>query len=393
MALSALQVKQLKPKEKIYTVSDEKGLLIEVSPKGGRWWRMRYWINKKEYRLSLGTYPETSLAEARMKRDELRVQIAKGINPAEERKEIKAQESGVYHFETVAKTWVEKQKNRWTEGHTELTLRRLEMHIFPYLGKTPISQITAPELLKVLQIIEKKGALEVAKRVRGICSMVFRFAIATGYAERDVAQDLKGALTPPPIRHFATVTDPKKVGELLRAMDSCEAHYPIYCALQLSALLFVRLGELRYAEWEEFDLEKCEWRIPAEKTKMRTTHIVPLASQVMAYLKDLQKLTGQGKYVFPSTRNKTRPMSENTITATLRRIGYAQGEMTAHGFRAMASTLLNEQGWNRDAIERQLGHSERNKIRAAYNYAEFLPERRKMMQAWADYLQELRESK
>ncbi|MDD2967573.1 MAG: tyrosine-type recombinase/integrase [Desulfovibrionaceae bacterium] len=390
MGLTATGIKKLKVTGKRYTVSDEKGLCLEVLASGTKSWRFRYWISSKEFRLSLGTYPEISLADARKKRDELRVEIAKGNNPAEIRKEEKALTQGKYHFENIAKEWAQKFSNKWTEGHAELTLRRLELNIFPYLGKEPISQITAQKLLEVLQIIEKRGALEVAKRVRSICSMIFRYAIATGLVDRDPARDLLGALTPPVKKHFATITDPKKVGQLLRDMESCKASFPVYCALQLSPLLFVRPGELRNAEWCEFDFEKKEWRIPAHKMKMRTTHIVPLSRQAMTIFQSLQPLTGNGKYVFPAIRTASRPMSDNTINVALRRIGYEAGEMTGHGFRAMASTLLNEQGWNRDAIERQLGHSERDGVRAAYNYAEFLPDRVKMMQAWADYLDELK---
>ncbi len=393
MRLTTVMVKDLAIKEKRYLVSDENGLCLEVMPSGKKIWRYRYSFTYKEYRMLIGSFPEISIAEARKKRDELRVYVAKGINPAEKKKEEKALTDGKYHFEKIAREWVQKFSIKWSQGHAELTLTRLEQNIFPYLGKEPISQITAPKLLEVLRLIEKRGALETAKRVRGICSMVFRYAIASGLAERDPAIDLQGALTPPPKKHFATITDPKKVGQLLRDMENCKAYFPVHCALQLAPLFFVRPGELRHAEWEEFDFDKKEWRIPAHKMKMRTTHIVPLSSQAIAILNTLKPLTGVGQYVFPSVRTQSRPMSENTITVALRRIGYAQGEMTGHGFRSMASTLLNEQGWNRDAIERQLGHSERDSVRAAYNYAEFLPERREMMQAWADYLENLKNPK
>ncbi len=330
------------------------------------------------------------MSEARKKRDELRGDIARGINPAQAIKEKKAVSEGKYHFENVAKDYIEKFSSRWTKGHAELVYRRLELNVFPFLGKQAISTITAPELLEVLRKIEKRGALETAQRVRGICSSVFRYAIATGLAERDPAADLKGALTPPPKRHYASITEPKKVAKLLQDMEKCEASYVVYCALQITPHLFVRPGELRHAEWSEIDFEAKEWRIPAEKMKMKTTHIVPLSKQVFAMLKELHKYTGEGKYLFPAITSRLRPMSENTINVALRRIGYTKDDMTAHGFRSLASTLLNEQGWNRDAIERQLAHGERNKVRAAYNYAEFMPERRKMMQWWSDYLDELR---
>jgi len=222
--------------------------------------------------------------------------------------------------------------------------------------------------------------------------MIFRYTIASGLAERDPAADLRGALAPPPKKHFASITEPKAVGQLLRDMDNCEATFVVYCALHIAPLVFVRPGELRRAEWYEFDIPNAVWRIPAHKIKMRTTHIVPLSTQVLAILETHKPLTGNSQYIFPSVRTHVRPMSENTITVALRRIGYAQGEITGHGFRSMASTLLNELGWNRDAIERQLAHSERDGVRAAYNYAEFLPERREMMQAWADYLDKLRKA-
>ena len=390
MVLSAVTVKQAKPKEKKYVLKDEKGLYLEISPTGGKWWRLRYWMNKKENRISLGVYPETSLAEARIRRDEARLKISKGIDPSLERKKIQLEASGERHFENIARNWAKKFSPTWSEGHAELTLRRLELNICPYLGKRPINEITASELLTTLQRIEKRGALEVARRVRGICSMIFRYAVASGIAERDPSADLLGALTPPPKRHFASITDPTRVGQLLRDIDNCKASFPVYCALRLAPLVFVRPGELRNAEWNEINFEAKEWRIPAHKTKMKSTHIVPLSQQSLNILKELYQLTGQGQYVFPAVRTFSRPMSENTILVALRRIGYEKGEMTGHGFRSMASTLLNEQGWNRDAIERQLGHSERDKVRAAYNYAEFLSERRSMMQAWADYLEGLK---
>lgn len=390
MTLTALDVKNAKPKTKNYVLRDERGLYLEVSKAGGKWWRLRYSFNGKENRLSLGTYPDITLKDARVRRDEARTLIAKGVDPSRKRKEEKIISSGVLSFESVAREWAQKNEHTWSEGHAELTLRRLELNVFPFLGNKSVGEITAPELLTALRRIESRGALEVARRVRGICSMVFRYAVASGLAERDPAADLRGALTPPPKNHFASITDPKGIGQLLRDIDKCKSSFPIYCAIRLAPLFFVRPGELRFAEWIEFDLEAAEWRIPAEKTKMKSTHIVPLARQPLSILNELHQLTGQGKYLFPSIRTQARPMSENTINVALRRIGYSKKEMTAHGFRSMASTMLNELGWNRDAIERQLGHGERNKIRAAYNYAEFLPERRQMMQAWADYLDTLR---
>lgn len=392
MALRDLEIKKAKPKEKSYNLKDEDGLYLEVKPSGKKYWRFRYWLNTKENRMSLGEYPVIPLADARQRRDEKRRLIADGIDPVLKNKEEKAATSQEHTLEAVAREWAARFAHTWTEGHAELTLRRLELNIFPYLGQRPIQEITAPELLQALRRIETRGALEVARRVRGICSMVFRYAVASGLAERDPAADLRGALAPPAKRHFATITDPKGIGQLMRDIDQCKASFPVYCALRLAPLLFVRPGELRHAEWAEFDLAGAEWRIPAAKMKMRAAHLVPLARQAIAILEELRQLTGNGKYLFPSLRTSARPMSDNTVNVALRRLGYAKEELTGHGFRAMASTLLNEQGWNRDAIERQLAHGERDKVRAAYNHAEFLPERRRMMQAWADYLDMVRKT-
>jgi len=253
-----------------------------------------------------------------------------------------------------------------------------------------VRDILAPELLATIRRIESRGAIETAHRTLQNCGQVFRYAVASGYADRDISGDLRGAIPPTKEKHHASVTDPKDVAALLRTIESYAGSFVTMCALRLAPMTFVRPGELRHAEWGEIDLDKAEWRIPAEKMKMREQHIVPLSRQAVAILRELHPLTGAGKYVFPSVRTQARPMSENTVNAALRRLGYAKDEMTGHGFRSMASTLLNEMGWNRDAIERQLAHAERNSIRAAYNFAEFLPERRKMMQAWADYLDKLR---
>ena len=262
----------------------------------------------------------------------------------------------------------------------------MEKDIFPWIGNRPIKDITAPELLATLRRMESRGALELAHRMREYCGMVFRYAVATGKAERDPSGDLRGALAPVKTKHHASVTDPKKIGELLRAIDGYTGSFMTKCALQLAPLVFVRPGELRTAEWAEFDLDAAEWRIPGEKMKMRDKHIVPLSKQAVEILRSIHPLTGSGRYVFPSVRTTARPMSENTVNAALRRLGYEKNEMTGHGFRSMASTLLHEQGWPHEAIERQLAHAERNKVSAAYNYAEHLPKRREMMQAWADYL-------
>lgn len=254
------------------------------------------------------------------------------------------------------------------------------------MGTRPVDEIAAPDVLSALRRIESRGAIETAHRAQQNCSQVFRYAVATGRAHRDPTGDLRGALTPVKERHHASITDPKKVGELMRAIAGYDGSPITKCALQLAPLTFVRPGELRRAEWKEFDLEKAEWRIPAARMKFREQHIVPLSKQAVSPLKEVQPITGSKQFVFTGARTNGRSMSENTVNAALRRLGYSRDEMTGHGFKSMASTLLNEQGWHRDAIERQLAHSERNAVRAAYNYAEHLPERRRMMQAWADYL-------
>ena len=397
MPLSDIKIKSLKPgikpdgstTSKTYKVTDERGLYIEVTPKGGKRWRFKYRFEGKEKLLSVGIYPDISLKAARARREELRTQVAEGIDPSDVRKAEKISQAGMESFEFVAREWHSKHKHNWSERHLTRTLARLEKNVFPWLGKKNINEIKASELLAVLRRIENRGALETAHRTNQVCGQIFRYAIATGRAERDIAADLKGALPPAKVNHHASVTEPEKIGELIRAIHQYSGHFTTACALKLAPLVFVRPGELRNAEWAEFDLTKAEWRIPARKMKMKTVHVVPLSKQAITVLNELKPLTGSGKYLFPSNRTRTRPMSNNTINAALRRLGYSKDEMTGHGFRSMASTILNEQGWNRDAIERQLAHSERDGVRAAYNYAEYLSERMEMMQHWANYLDDL----
>lgn len=391
MPLSNLTAKGAKPRAKPYKLADGQGMYLEVAPTGSKYWRMKYRFGGKEKRLAIGVYPEVSLADARDKRDAARKQLAQGIDPSAAKQLAKhainlAVENS---FEAVAREWFEKRSPTWVESHSTKILRRFERDIFPWLGRRPIKEVSAPELLAALRRVENRGALETAHRALQDCGQVFRYAISTGRAERDPAADLRGALPPAKETHHASVTDPKAVGSLLRAISGYEGTLTTKCALRLSPLVFVRPGELRKAEWTEFDLDNAEWRIKPERMKMRVQHIVPLSSQAVAVLRELHALTGGSRYVFPGARSNGRPMSENTVNAALRRLGYSKDEMTGHGFRSMASTLLNEQGWNRDAIERQLAHAERDNVRAAYNYAEHLPERRKMMQAWADHLDEL----
>ena len=391
MTLTVVQVKNAKPREKAYKLADEKGLYLLVNPNGSKLWKQKYRFAGIEKKLALGAFPTVSLAEARNKREDARKQLTNNIDPGVLQNSIKRSKKTAAEnsFEAIAREWQAKFLHKWTKEHGERILIRLEKDIFPWIGRRPIAEVTAPEVLSALRRVENRGAVETAHRISQICGQIFRYAVATGRAERNPAADLRGALAPVKQTHHASITDPIEVGKLLSAINGYEGFFVTKCALQLAPLFFVRPGELRHAEWSEFDFEKAEWRIPPEKMKMRATHIVPLSTQAIGILQQLHAYTGDGKYVFPGTRTSKRPMSENTVLAALRRLGYTTDEMTGHGFRSLASTLLNENGWNRDAIERQLAHAERNNIRAAYNYAEYLPERRTMMQWWADHLETL----
>lgn len=391
MPLTEKEISTAKSQKSAYKLSDALGLYLLVR-EAAKLWRWDYRFGGKRKTLALGNYPAVSLKRARELRDAARQKLADGVDPCEQRQaeKLARMSAGDGSFETVAREWFGKFSPGWTPHHAKKTLRFLERDAFPIIGRKPMNEITAPQLLAMLRRIESRGTLETAHRVHQTCSRVFRYGVATGRAERDPAADLRGALPPVKETHHASITDPKKIGDLLRAIHGYDGSPITKAGLQLAALTFVRPGELRKAEWTEFDLDKAEWRIPAAKMKMREQHIVPLAKQAVAILKELQKLTGAGKFVFPGARTNGRPMSENTLNAALRRLDYGREEMTAHGFRSMALTLLNEQGWHRDAIERQLAHSERDGVRAAYNYAEHLPERKRMMQAWAGYLDGLR---
>lgn len=386
--LSDTAIKGARPRQKRYKLFDERGLYMIVTPDGGRWWRFKYKLGGREKLLSLGTYPDVSLQRARQKRDEARKLVVDGVDPSAERRAAKDAQADT--FRALAEEWFGKQhfapatreKARWT----------LDDLIYPYIGNRPVMLITAPEVLELLRRLETRGKHETAHRTKQRIGQVLRYAIATGRAERDVTADLRGALTPLKVTNHAAVTEPAKVGELLRAIDVYSGQPATEAALKLAPLLFVRPGELRAARWEEFDLEaeQPEWRIPGERMKMREYHVVPLSRQATAILRDLHPITGPRGCVFPCLRDPNRPMSEVALTAALRRMGYSREQMTWHGFRTIASTLLNEQGWHPDLIELQLAHQERNKVRAAYNRAQRLEERRKMMQAWADYLDGLK---
>jgi integrase len=392
MTLTAIEAKSAKATDKLQKLADGGGMYLLIHPNGSKYWRLDYRFAGKRKTLAVGVYPDVSLLDARERREAARKLLANGADPGSVKK---AQKTAIValaenSFERVAREWFSKHAPNWKENHSSKIIRRLEVDIFPWLGMRPADEITAPELLTAIRRIESRGALETAHRALANCGQVFRYAIATGHTQRDPAADLRGALPPVKEKHHASITDPTQIGELLRDIEGYQGAFVTRCALRLAPLVFLRPGELRKAEWSEIDLDKAEWRIPASRMKMDAVHIVPLSSQAVAILHEIQPLTGAGRYVFTGARTTTRPMSENAVLAALRRMGYTTDEMTGHGFRSMASTLLNEQGFNRDAIERQLAHAERDGVRAAYNYAEYLLERRRMMQHWADYLDGLK---
>jgi len=395
MPLTRTQIDAAAPKERAVKLFDRRGLYLEISPTGGRWWRFKYRFANKENRISLGIYPDVGLKEARERLEAARKQVAAGIDPAQQRKVEKAARlvNTGNTFEVIAREWFALNKPKWVESHSSKIMLRLENDVFPWLGGRPITDITAPELLSAVRRVESRGAIESAHRVLQHFGQVFRYAIVTGRCQHDVSLNLRGALAPKIVKHFASITNPEAIGALLRAIEGYQGSYVTRCALRLAPLVFVRPGELRQAQWAHINWDAAEWRIPAELMKKRHLHIVPLATQAIAILRELQPLTGHGTYLFPSERTVKRPMSNNTVNAALRRLGYTGDEMTGHGFRSMASTILNEQAWTPDAIERQLAHTEPNDARAAYNYAEHLSERREMMQAWADFMDELRNPK
>lgn len=391
MPITDPKIRQAKPGEKSARLYDEKGLYLEVAPSGGKWWRFKYRFGGKEKRLSLGVYPEVTLAQARGKRDEARQLVAEGVDPGVNRKALKAARAdrAANSFEVVAREWFEKQSPAWADAHGGRILKRLERDIFPWLGGRPVAEITPPELLATVRRIEERGAIETAHRAIANCGQVFRYAVATGRATSDPSRDLRDALPPIKGEHFAAITDPKRVPDLLRALDGYQGTLTVRCALRLAPLVFVRPGELRNAQWADIDLDAAEWRFTVSKTK--TEHIVPLSRQAVAILNELHPLTGTGRYVFPGARSPKRPMSENAILAALRGAGIPREEMTGHGFRAMARTLLDEAlHVPAHLIEHQLAHAVRDPLGRAYNRTAHLPERHAMMQQWADYLDKLR---
>ena len=381
------------PTSKPYKMGDTGGLYLEVVPAGGKWWRLKYRYAGKEKRLALGTYPDTGLADARAKRDAARKLLAAGVDPGEQRKAAKAagEDRAANSFEVVAREWHAKHLATWVELHASRIMLRLQNDVFPWLGKRPIADITAREFLTTVNRIVDRGAVESAHRVLQNCGQVMRYAIATGRAERNPVADLRGALPPVKQTHLAAIVDPQAIGGLLRAIDAYHGSFVTRCALRLAPLVFVRPGELRHAEWAEFDLDAAQWNLPAEKMKMREPHLVPLAPQAVAILRELQALTGGRRYVFPSARSPQRPMSDNAVLSALRRMGYANDEMSGHGFRAMARTVLDEVlHFRPDYIEHQLAHAVKDPNGRAYNRTAHLTERRKMMAAWAEYLDTLK---
>ena len=389
--LTDMKVQKAKLQDKPISLFDGGGLYLLVTPSGGKLWRFKYRFKNKEKKLAFGSYPEISLQDARQRREDARRLLANDVDPDAVRKAQKqANVEETETFEVIAREWHGRFTSTWTAGHADTIMSRLERDLFPWIGKRPIAEIKAPELLAVLRRVESRGALESAHRIRTICGQVFRYAVATGRAERDPAVDLRGALTPVQTINRAAITEPKKVGELLRAIDSYQGSFVVQCALKLAPLVFVRPGELRHAEWEEISFENAEWNIPAGKMKMKEPHLVPLSKQAIEILTELKKLTGAGRYVFPG-RTSDRPMSDNAILAALRNMGYAKDEMSGHGFRAMARTLLDEVLQVRpDFIEHQLAHAVRDPNGRAYNRTAHLAERKKMMQKWADYLDGLK---
>jgi integrase len=389
--LSDMKVQKAKPQSKPVSLFDGGGLYLLVTPSGGKLWRFKYRFNNKEKKLAFGSYPEISLQDARQRRDDARRLLANDVDPDAVRKAQKqAKTEETETFEVISREWHDKFKSKWTEGHALKMMRALERDLFPWIGAKPIKDITAPELLAALRRTESRGAVDAAHRLRGICNMIFRYATATGRAQHNLAQDLIGSLSPAKKRHLAAITEPNEVANLLRVIDSYHGSFIVRCALRLSPLVFVRPGELRHMQWDELDFEKTEWHIPAHKMKLRQPHIVPLSKQSLEILNEIKPLTGNGVYVFHG-RTSNRPMSNNAILAALRNMGYTAEQMTPHGFRAMARTILDEVLQVRvDLIEAQLAHRVLDVLGRVYNRTSHLPERKKMMQTWADYLDGLK---
>jgi len=390
--LTAVAVRQTQPREKAYRLSDGGGLYLEVQSSGRKYWRYAYRYAGKQKTLALGVCPDVSLKAARTAHKAARAKLAEGIDPAQVRRveKILRNQADAESFEAIGREWFDTKMAEKSESHRDRTLRLLEKDLFTVVGRQPIKAITAPELLAALRRIESRGALDMAKRARQAASQVFAYAIQTGRAERNVAEDLRGALTPGKKKHHAAITDPIELGKLLRAMEASTAGPVVKAALLITPILFQRPGEIRHMEWEEINDDR--WEIPAEKMKMRLPHIVPLPSQALALLEDLKPITGRGRYVFPSARGASRCMSDNAVRVALRDLGYTNEQQTPHGFRATARTILDEVlGFRPDIIEQQLAHAVKDANGRAYNRTAHLKARTTMMQTWADYLDKLRQ--
>lgn len=395
--LTELKLKSIKTSGKIERFYDDRGLYLELSRAGGKLWRWKYRFDGKEKRLSLGAWPDVSLKEAREKRDRARLTLQGGVDPGVGNRRKAAPLSEGPTFESVAREWTTGRIEVWSQRHTETVIDRLVANVYPEIGHIAIASVEPTDVLRLVKKIENRGAGEVAKRVLGICSQIFRYAVASQLVPSDPCRDLAGALAPRLKRNFAALTTPHEAGELMRRIDDYEGTMVVRTALIFSALTFCRPGTIRHAEWSEIDYERHQWVIPAAKMKLakemklrKEPHIVPLARQAVDILSKINHFTGRGRYIFPNPRNKNLPMSENAINVAIRRMGYSKEQMTAHGFRSMASTLLNEAGYRHDVIEAQLAHTSADKIRAIYNRAQYMDERRQLMQAWADLLYSLR---
>jgi integrase len=404
-------IRATKPHDKPFRLNDGDGLYLlirsEGGPKGGWWWRFDYSFHGRRKTLSLGTYPDTGLQLARRKADEARKLVEADTDPSDIRKADKAKHADqreaerrkdagippVNSFEAVAREWYETRRGKWAPSHSDKVIARLEADAFPWIGARPVGEIRPGELRKLFERVHERGALETAHRVLQHCGQVFRYAVFKELADRDPTRDMRGHLTTANVKHMPAITEPAQVGELLRAIDAFNGTYIVKYALRLAPLLFVRPGELRTAEWRDFDLERAEWNIPAERMKSRAPHLVPLATQAVAILRDLHPLTGHRRFVFPGARSNGRPMSNAAVNAALRRLGYdTRTEITGHGFRAMARTILHEElAMDRDVIEHQLAHRVPDALGTAYNRTKFLKQRRAMMQTWADYLDRLKD--
>lgn len=396
MPLTNMTVKHAVAKRRPYKLFDGGGLYLLVNVKAAKYWRYDYCFRQKRKTFALGVYPRVSLKSARQRLSEVKDQLEQGIDPCRQRKILKLTQGGEQEnsFEVVAREWHQRYLSTWSPAYAKTILHRLDVNIFPMIGYRAIDEIEPLEILAALRQIEARGALHTAHRIRAICGRVFRYAVATGRTQFDPSRDLQGALPPAKSTHFASLTDVNQIAALLRAIKTYQGDYSTRYALRLLPYVFVRPGELRHASWDEIDFEKRQWRIPVKKMKMRREHIVPLSRQSIAIFKKMQQRSqaysrDSRPYIFHSLRSPQRPLSDNTFNAALRRLGYRKDQMTAHGFRSMASTQLNELGVKTDLIEKQLAHEERNAVRAAYNRAAYLPERTQMMQQWADYLDEL----